>query len=59
MRTKELIEYFEKLVESPTQKMDKHKKQSKWKAWNYELGQKIAYRIAIAKLEQIQEEEAK
>ncbi len=59
MKTKELIEYFEKLVELSTQKMDQHKKQSKWEAWNYQLGQKIAYRIAIAKLEKIQEEEPK
>ena len=59
MIIKELIEYFEKLVERSTQKMDQHKKQSKWEAFNYQLGQKIAYRIAIAKLEQIQEEEAK
>jgi hypothetical protein len=53
---KELIEYFEKLVEYSTQKMDQHKKRSEWKAWNYQLGQKMAYRIAIAKLKQIQEE---
>ncbi len=59
MKTKELVEYFEKLVERSTKKMDQHKKQSKWEAWNYQLGQKIAYRIAIVKLEQIQEEEAK
>ena len=59
MRIKELIEYFEKLVERSTKKMDQHKKQSKWEAWNYQLGQKMAYRISIAKLKQIQEEEAK
>jgi hypothetical protein len=56
---KELIEYFEKLVEHSTQKMDQHKKRSEWKAWNYQLGQKMAYRISIAKLKQIQEEETK
>jgi hypothetical protein len=59
VKTKELIEYFENLAERSTEKMDQHKKQSKWEAWNYQLGQKIAYRIAIAKLEQIQEEETK
>lgn len=59
MKTKELIEYFENLVERSTEKMDRHKKQSKWEAWNYQLGQKIAYRIAIAKLEQVQKEETK
>ena len=59
MKTKDLIEYLEDLVKRSTEKMDRHKKQSKWEAWNYQLGQKVAYRVAIAKLEQMQEEEAK
>ena len=57
MKTKELVEYFEKLVDRSTQKMDEHKKQLKWEAWNYQLGQKIAYRIAIGKLKELYENE--
>ena len=46
-----LIEYFEGLRDRARERMDVHSVNGNWDGFNYQLGQVIAFGIAIRKLE--------